>query len=162
MKKLFDKIKQFFKKMTENKTKEGKKMEDVLYISLVLTEDSKRNLINRTMCYAPEWHGQIIAEHHTIAFYTSGLTEEIFNWAVKNEGKNFEVYAVEYGISDKAFAVRLETSIPCANEIKHITVATNPDNGGKPVDSNNIKDWKEMSVITLSGYVKFNFKNTKR
>lgn len=160
MKKLFEKIKQFFRKMTEKKTKAGKKMEDVLYISLVLTEDSKRNLINRTMCYAPEWeNGQIIAEHHTIAFYTSGLTEEIFNWAVKNEGRNFEVYAVEYGISDKVFAVRLETNIPCANENKHITVMINKETGGKAVDSNYITDWFNMPVLPLNGYVKFNYKS---
>ena len=85
-----------------------------------------------------------------------------YNWAIQFEGKVFEVYAYEYGVSDKAFAVKLETNIPCANEIKHITVMINPDNGGKPVDSNNIKDWKKMPVITLSGYVKFNFKNIKR
>ena len=144
------------------RTKEGKGMGDVLYISLVLDKESRMRLIEKTKQYSPDWkNGNVIAEHHTIAFFTS-LTEDIYDWAVQFEGKVFEVHAYEYGVSDKAFAVKLETDIPCANEIKHITVMTNPDNGGKPVDSNNIKDWKEMPVITLSGYVKFNFKNTKR
>lgn len=137
-------------------------MNNLLYTSLVLTEESKRLLLDEVMKFAPKWeNGRIIAEHHTIAFHTN-MTDEILDWCMENEGKMFRVFAYEYGVSDKAFAVKLETDIPCANEIKHITVMTNPDNGGKPVDSNNIKDWKEMPVITLSGYVKFNFKNTKR
>lgn len=137
-------------------------MNNLLYTSLVLTEESKRLLLDEVMKFAPKWeNGRIIAEHHTIAFHTN-MIDEILDWCMENEGKMFRVFAYEYGVSDKAFAVKLETDIPCANEIKHITVMTNPDNGGKPVDSNNIKDWKEMPVITLSGYVKFNFKNTKR
>ena len=132
---------------------------NLLYTALVLTDDSKRFLLNEVMKFAPKWeNGRIIAEHHTIAFHTN-MTDEILEWCVENEEKMFRVFAYEYGISDKAFAVKLETNIPCANETKHITIMVNTDNGGKPVDSNKITDWHRMPRIPLTGVVKLIYKN---
>lgn len=69
------------------RTKEGKGMGDVLYISLVLDKESRMRLIKKTKRYSPDWkNGNVIAEHHTIAFFTS-LTEDIYNWAVQFEVK---------------------------------------------------------------------------
>ena len=163
MKKIFAKIKELFlnlfKKQQQLQTETNKTKDDVLYVSLFLDEKSREKLLDHAMTYAPEWeNSKIIAEHHTIAFYTA-LTEEIYDWCKKNEGKSFNVYAYEYGISDKAFAVKLYTDIPCANEIKHITVMINPDNGGVAVDSNYITDWYNMPLLPLSGNVKFIYKS---
>jgi hypothetical protein len=52
------------------------------------------------------------------------------------------------GVSDKAMAFRC--NIPenlCANKIPHITICT--FNGGKPVDSNNITEWKDIEPIII-------------
>lgn len=35
----------------------------------------------------------------------------------------------------------------CANKIPHITICTS--NGGKPVDSNYITEWKDIEPITV-------------
>lgn len=139
-------------------TKDGKSRKDVLYVSLVLDGESRDRLVSGCARYAPEWDGETIAEHHTIAF-GAAVTEEIYRWAVENEGVGFKVYACEYGVSDKAFAVRLKTNIPCANENKHITVMMNREAGGKPVDSNYITEWHNMPVIALNGTVRFKYKS---
>ena len=58
------------------------------------------------------------------------------------------------GISDKAVAVRV-TGFDSKNKIPHVTVAVNIKDGGKPVMSNEIKDWMSVeSPIKLSGEVK--------
>lgn len=41
----------------------------------------------------------------------------------------------------------LEWCTVCANKIPHITICT--FNGGKPVDSNNITEWKDIEPIII-------------
>lgn len=51
-------------------------------------------------------------------------------------------------INSSVIAVRC--NIPenlCANKIPHITICT--FNGGKPVDSNNITEWKDIEPIII-------------
>ena len=46
------------------RTKEGKGMGDVLYISLVLDKESRMRLIKKTKRYSPDWkNGNVIAEY---------------------------------------------------------------------------------------------------
>lgn len=58
------------------------------------------------------------------------------------------------GISDKVVAVRV-VGFPSTNKIPHVTVAVNVPGGGKPVMSNNIKDWTPVdNGPKLKGTVK--------
>ena len=53
-----------------------------------------------------------------------------------------------------AVAVRV-TGFESKNKIPHVTMAVNIENGGKPVMSNDIKEWKALETpIKLSGEVK--------
>lgn len=58
------------------------------------------------------------------------------------------------GISDKAVAVRV-VGFESKNKIPHVTIAVNIKGGGKPVNSNDIKEWKLLDTpLKLSGAVK--------
>jgi hypothetical protein len=49
-----------------------------------------------------------------------------------------------WAFDEKALAVRVShkpAEIHCSNETPHITLAINPDNGGKPFHSNDLKEW---------------------
>ena len=62
--------------------------------------------------------------------------------------------AIAVGVSDKAVAVRV-VGFHSENKIPHVTVAINVKDGGKPVMSNDIKDWKKIEKpIKLTGIVK--------
>lgn len=66
-------------------------------------------------------------------------------------GKEVSLRVTELGISDMAIAARVE-GYQSSNAIPHITLAINP-NGGKPVMSNQIKDWKQIKPFNISGIV---------
>jgi hypothetical protein len=58
------------------------------------------------------------------------------------------------GISDKAVAARV-IGFDSKNKIPHVTIAVNIKGGGKPVNSNDIKEWTPVEkVIKLSGEVR--------
>jgi hypothetical protein len=68
-------------------------------------------------------------------------------------GTSVLIRATEVGISDKAMAVKVE-GYHSDNDLPHVTVAVNVNDGGKPVMSNQITDWKKMdSYINLIGVV---------
>ena len=65
-----------------------------------------------------------------------------------NLGKMCAITIDAVGYTDKAMAFRLNKEllgVPCANNTPHITICT--FNGGKPVDSNNITEWKDIEPI---------------
>lgn len=95
----------------------------------------------------------------TIAFNNGNIPSDIFEWAKANEGKRFLMNTTHYGTSTKAVAVRVETEVPSANAIKHITLATSKNTNGKPVDSNYITNWTPFEGLALYGVVKFFYKN---
>jgi hypothetical protein len=66
-------------------------------------------------------------------------------------GKEVTLYVEAIGLSDMAMAVRVE-GYPSNNAIPHITVAINPD-GGKPKDSNLIKNWRKIKNFAIKGRV---------
>lgn len=62
--------------------------------------------------------------------------------------------ATHVGISPMAVAVRV-TGFESKNKMPHVTIAVNVKGGGKPVHSNDIKDWKMLETpIKLRGEVK--------
>jgi hypothetical protein len=119
-------------------------LEKVLYSAVVLDEKSKNDLLNSFKDVIPEdW--KTFAHHMTIAFGKGVENPE-------DLGKEVALKVIELGISEMAIAVKVE-GYPSNNAIPHITLAINP-NGGKPVMSNQIKDWKPVPQQTITGIVR--------
>jgi len=123
----------------ENTTNEKK----VLYSAVVLDDKSHKLLLDIfSDMIPPDW--KTFAHHMTIAF----------GKGVENPdelGTTVTLKVVELGISDMAIAARVE-GYKSNNAIPHITLAINP-NGGKPVMSNQIKDWKPIKNFDITGIV---------
>lgn len=94
------------------------------------------------------------AHHMTIHFGARTLPKYIEDWLLSNEGKEFIMTVIAVGVSDRACAVQLEyDEIPCTNNLRHVTISVNPDKG-KPVDSNHITDWVNITPFTIKGTIK--------
>tara|TARA_R110000796_G_scaffold215732_2_gene331726 strand:+ start:692 stop:1846 length:1155 start_codon:yes stop_codon:yes gene_type:complete len=109
----------------------------VLYSAVVLTPESRSELLNTFISRLPEgW--KTIAHHMTIVF-GKGIDD-------KSElGKEVELTVTELGISDMAMAVKVD-GYPSSNAIPHITVAVNVEAGGKPFMSNKITAWGSVDL----------------
>jgi hypothetical protein len=119
----------------------------VNYSAIILDKTSKNKLLNIFANNIPEgW--KIFAHHMTIAF-ARGL-ESVDR--ADDLNKIVDIKVIKLGISNKAIAVEVE-GYPSLNKISHITLAVNTKDGGTPVMSNNIKDWKKVSSIQLKGKV---------
>jgi hypothetical protein len=91
---------------------------------------------------------KMYCHHMTIKF--SGTPDFVKPYL--NTDQTLEVTHV--GIGDKVVAVRV-AGFPSNNKIPHITVAVNVRDGGKPVMSNEIKDWTTIPKdLKLKGVVK--------
>ena len=113
---------------------------------LVLDANSQKKLVEATKQYIPE--GWKLYAHHMTINFGKGLSEELKG----DLGQSKSIKAIEIGISDMAVAVRVE-GYHSDNDLPHVTIAVNP-NGGKPVMSNNITNWKKLeNYINLSGVV---------
>jgi len=124
----------------------NKKMEKekILYSAVVLTDDSRKELLKVFGWIIPVTF-KIIAHHMTIVF-GKGLDDK------SEVGKEVELTVTELGLSDMALAVRVE-GYPSANDIPHITIAVNDKEGGKPFMSNKITDWGRVDLgYTLNLY----------
>jgi predicted kinase len=123
----------------ENTTNEKK----VLYSAVVLDDKSHKLLLDIfSDMIPPDW--KTFAHHMTIAF-GKGVEN------LDELGTTVTLKVVELGISDMAIAARVE-GYKSNNAIPHITLAINP-NGGKPVMSNQIKDWKPIKNFDITGIV---------
>lgn len=127
-------------------------MEKILYSAVVLDKESHKILVNEFSDIIPDgW--KIFAHHMTIVF-GQGLPEELERYL----GMKVELRAIEFGISDLVMAVKVE-GFETTNKIPHITLAVNVNDGGTPIMSNNILDWRRLSEvigknqITLTGTV---------
>lgn len=79
---------------------------------------------------------------------------ELPNYLKQYIGTTQKLEATHIGISPMAVAVRV-SGFESKNKIPHVTMAVNIQGGGKPVMSNDIKDWKPLeTAIKLSGEVK--------
>lgn len=131
---------------------------DVLYCALVLDKESSSTLMEMAQLIIPQiWPKANIQYqcHHTTLVFKPAPDDAILSWAKQNEGQEFPIAVTSCGYSDKALAVGISVKAPSANRIKHITLAVNKSNGGKPVDSNSIQDWTDISdkMISLTGLV---------
>ena len=68
-------------------------------------------------------------------------------------GSRFEVLAHRAGGNGLVTAVRVKTDLKTCNYFPHITVAVNKAEGGKPVMSNHVKSWHNITPLELTGTV---------
>jgi hypothetical protein len=62
--------------------------------------------------------------------------------------EDFKIKVIGIGTSDKAMAFKVNIfPLVSVNKTPHITICT--FNGGKPVDSNNITEWKDIKPIIV-------------
>lgn len=109
-----------------------------MYTALVLDENDQIVLIDTLIALVPnDW--EIIAHHMTINMGPAA------NEAIRDLLGTFGyVKVIKWGISDKAIAVQVESNTHSDNAIKHITIAVNRANGGKPFHSNQITEWYDI------------------
>lgn len=123
-------------------------MSRVAYSAVVLDEKSREKLLSRFKDLIPEdW--EIIAHHMTINL---GEIDPEFQKFLGY--KNVGLWVNEIGIDDKVIAVGV-SGFSSKNQKPHITLAVNRKDGGKPMMSNNIKNWKGLKrPFIVSGDVK--------
>ena len=62
--------------------------------------------------------------------------------------------SITFAEDDLVMAVGVVSPVPSKNDIKHITLAVNRKEGGKPFFSNKLKDWNSVAPLVLKGLVK--------
>ena len=137
-------------------------MKDFEYYGLFLTEESKAKL--KTWLINSNYQPEILKsekeylDHCTLLHRSQRtsnflLEDTLGTTLVLHGNLNQPLEINGIGVSDKAMAFRC--NIPenlCANKIPHITICT--FNGGKPVDSNNITEWKDIEPIIVETKLK--------
>lgn len=121
-------------------------MSKIAYSAVVLDDKSHDLLVRTFQDVIPEDY-KIYCHHMTINL------GEIKPEYEKYLGATVQLKVKSVGIGDKVIAVGVE-GFPTVNKIPHITVAVDVNNGGKPVMSNNITNWKPIQFgFELSGKV---------
>lgn len=135
------------------------------YYGLFLTQESKNRLAkwlffngygfdNDIIKAKENWYlDHVTLLHSSIAKYHPQLEVrlEALTWMQAGNYITFEVNGI--GESHNALAFRCNI-MPyyCANKVPHITICT--FNGGKPVDSNYITEWKNIEPIVVEAKLK--------
>ena len=121
-------------------------MGNISYSAVVLDENSKKRLINRFKSMIPEgW--EIIGDHMTINL------GEIDPEYQKYLGLPVRLAVEDIAMDDKVIAVGV-SGFKTNNSKAHITLAVNRANGGKPMMSNNLRNWERIRrPLSLTGKV---------
>lgn len=132
-------------------------MDDYEYYGLFLTQESKDKLAKWLFFngYSPE--SELMKKRtgwyldHCTLLHRSQLTwdnSNLHDFLIDKLHEDFEIKIIGIGISDKAMAFKVNIfPLVSVNKIPHITICTS--NGGKPVDSNYITEWKDIEPITV-------------
>lgn len=127
-----------------------------IYFGLFLDKKSKEKLehLLEKILYEEFVDGlpmNIYCHHMTIAYNNhSEESQQIYNRYKGEFGLERKIIATHIGISRDAIAVRVSYDGDIINKIPHITLAV--PIGGKPVNSNYIKEWRMLkSPIILTG-----------
>lgn len=125
-------------------------MAGISYSAVVLDDISHQKLVNVFKPMIPEdW--VIVAHHMTIKL---GALDD--NSQAKKdmiEEKTITLKVIDYAIDEKVMAVGV-SGYESTNTKPHVTLAVNKNDGGKPMMSNYLKDWKELIVpLELTGKV---------
>lgn len=122
------------------------------YYGLFLDAATKSNLINKltnSIDFIMSEADKIFLDHCTL-MHISQHEDWLQSMLEHDLDKTFHITITGIGLSKKAMAFRVQRSgiaTPCKNKVPYITIATL--NGGKPVDSNGITDWKEIPPIVI-------------
>jgi hypothetical protein len=120
------------------------------YSAIVLDEASHKKLVDWAIEKFPTIKREkyeVIAHHMTI---TMG---ELPSYLQSDKGTVQSIEVSGYGNTDKVFAVRV-SGYYTKNKVPHITLAVNRAKGGKPVQSNEIKNWQPLDKpFNLKGVV---------
>lgn len=132
-------------------------MDDYEYYGLFLTQGSKDILALWLFFngYSPE--SELMKKRtgwyldHCTLLHRSQLTwdnSNLHDFLIDKLHEDFEIKIIGIGISDKAMAFKVNIfPLVSVNKIPHITICT--FNGGKPVDSSMITEWKDIEPITV-------------
>jgi hypothetical protein len=119
--------------------------QNVNYTAVVLDLESSEKLWNTFKKNIPEdW--KKYCHHMTINLGKTKKPEDL--------GKEIALTAYEFGIDEKAAAVKVKGYKRLDGGIEHITIAVNINSGGKPKHSNEIKEWNPCENISLNGIIK--------
>lgn len=118
-----------------------------MYSAIVLNDKSHKKLVEAFSKDIPE-NWEILAHHMTIKL---GSLKEPFKELDSMEAK---MVVTHFACDDLVCAVKVETEVPSKNSLKHITLAVNRNEGGKPSMSNNLKDWQVVVPVVVFGTVK--------
>lgn len=122
-------------------------MDNIRYSAVVLDEKSKQRLIEKLKNEIPEGF-EIIAHHMTINL---GEIDPEFKQYLGFSPIGLNVNDI--AIDDKVMAVGV-SGFGSKNAKPHITVAVNRANGGKPMMSNRLTNWKPLKrPFIVSGKV---------
>lgn len=112
-----------------------------MYTALVLDELSRNILMAHFNDQIPiDWD---VKCHHMTINLNSAETGP----ASAIVGQEFELIVMSLGKNDKVMAVGVNTTVPSTNLVKHITLAVNTRQGGKPKDSNLIANWASLPPV---------------
>lgn len=125
-----------------------------IYFGVFLDDMSKRRnlqaLQENNVVIPEEW--KMFNHHLTIAF--NNKTEDaqnLYNVYKHTLGNVISITVDGIGVSDDAIAMRVNFNNPIANKIPHITIATPPN--GKPVNSNKITEWFDITPYEIKGTI---------
>ena len=120
------------------------------YTAVVLDATDQQKLIDHFRDLIPsQW--KVYCHHMTInmeGFDKGPLPASGFNL---NDKVKMDI--ISFAHDDLVMAVGVICIVPSTNEIKHITVAVNEKNGGKPFLSNKLTNWSYITPISLSGTI---------
>ena len=125
-------------------------MKNVSYSAVVLDDLSRQKLISVFRPMIPtDW--EIIAHHMTIKL--GALDEESQPKKDMEKNKTITLVVEDYAVDDKVMAVGV-SGYESKNIKPHITLAVNRSEGGKPMMSNQLSDWKEIKFpLKVTGKV---------
>lgn len=122
----------------------------VSYSAIVLDDRSHHRLINMfgaTWENEPGW--DTLAHHMTICM--GPLPSDLESFL----GREVEIEVTGFAGDEKVKAVSVRSPIKTKNKLPHVTLAVNRENGGKPVMSNNLANWRPVRIpLFLQGIVR--------
>ncbi len=128
--------------------------ESLIYTAIVLDGKSQRLLLDKVLPLVQEASGWKPLSHH-MTINLGPFKPELNNPQILGQQKEMRV--THLGKSNLVAAVRVECDVRTVNDGglagKHITLAVNQADGGKPFLSNEIKDWISIPSLTLVGMV---------
>jgi hypothetical protein len=120
----------------------------ISYSGIILDDASHRGIANwarsfasQNIPYFGDW--EIIAHHMTSCL--GPLPDKLRSGI----GKPFTLKVTHYAFDKKVFALKV-TGFPSSNEHPHITVAVNRKQGGKPMMSNQLTEWIDISKAGIA------------